>query len=98
MNYANVLQGERDPLFWSLSRHRSNSDKLRHLIPREDEWEIPSSCLVRESQLGEGCFGEVHKGFIRGSIETSRTLKSAVFTTVAIKYLKREHTERTTVC
>jgi serine/threonine protein kinase len=83
-----VFKGERDPLFWSLSRHSSNSYNLRNLIPREDEWEIPSSCLVRESQLGEGAFGEVHKGFVRGPIESSKLLKSAVFTTVAIKYLK----------
>ena len=83
-------QGERDPLFWSLNRYTSNSYKLRSLLPREDEWEIPSDCLVRESQLGEGCFGEVHKGFVRGPIETSHTLKSAVYTTVAIKYLKRK--------
>ncbi|CAI7996026.1 Proto-oncogene tyrosine-protein kinase receptor Ret, partial [Geodia barretti] len=83
-----VFKGERDPLFWSLSRHGSNSHKLRNLIPREDEWEIPSSCLVRESELGEGAFGEVHKGFVRGPIESSKLLKSAVCTTVAIKYLK----------
>ena len=86
-----VSQGERDPLFWSLSRHGSNSYKLRKLIPREDEWEIPSSCLMRESELGEGAFGKVHKGFVRGPIEWSKLLKSAVCTTVAIKYLKCKH-------
>ena len=46
---------------------------------------------MRESELGEGAFGEVHKGFVRGPIETSKLLKSAVCTTVAIKYLKCKH-------
>ena len=71
-------------------RNNSNSFKLRNLLPHEDEWELPSSSIVRESQLGEGCFGEVHKGFVRGPIESSHALKTAVFTTVAIKYLKRK--------
>ena len=71
-------------------RRDSNTLKIRKLLPHEDEWEIPSESLVRESQLGEGCFGEVHKGFIRGPIATSPTLKNTIYTTVAIKYLKRE--------
>ena len=41
-----------------------------------------------ESQLGEGCFGEVYKGFVQGPIPGSRTMKDSIFTTVAIKYLK----------
>ena len=89
-----ILQGDRGPLFPSLMRHNSNGYKLRDLLPREDDWEIPSDCLVREAQLGEGCFGEVYKGFVRGPIETSRTLKNAIHTTVAIKYLKRKRIQQ----
>lgn len=81
-------------VFQGLMRHNSNKYKLRDLLPREDEWEIPSDSLVREAQLGEGCFGEVYKGFVRGPIETSRTLKNAIHTTVAIKYLKCKNNQQ----
>ena len=56
----------------------------------DDEWEIPPITLEIESQLGEGAFGEVHKGVIRGPIPGSRTMKDCIGCVVAIKYLKGE--------
>ena len=54
----------------------------------EDEWEIPPVTIVTEKQLGEGCFGQVYKGFVRGPIPGSRTMKDCIHATVAVKYLK----------
>ena len=54
----------------------------------EDEWEIPVIALETEKQLGEGCFGMVFKGFVRGPIPGSRTMKDSIHATVAIKHLK----------
>ena len=44
--------------------------------------------MVVEEQLGEGCFGEVHKGIVKGPIPNSRTMKHSICVTVALKFLK----------
>ena len=74
-----------------LGRTPSNRDIIRHLVPLEDEWEIPPVVIVTEKQLGEGCFGQVYKGFVRGPIPGSRMMKNSIHTTVAVKYLKGMH-------
>ena len=53
-----------------------------------DGWEIPSNSIVLEEELGEGCFGKVHKGVVRGPILHSRTMKSSICRVVAVKFLK----------
>ena len=73
-----------------LERGRSNRDIIRSLLPMDDEWEIPPVAVEVEKQLGEGCFGQVYKGFVRGPIPGSRIMKDSICTTVAIKYLKGE--------
>ena len=74
------------------SRHTSISHKSSFLdftdYPKADEWEIPSSSVVVEEQLGEGCFGEVHKGIVKGPIPNSRSMKNSICVTVALKFLK----------
>ena len=54
----------------------------------DDEWEIPPVALDVEKELGEGAFGEVYKGVVRGPIPGSRTMKDSIGSVVAIKYLK----------
>lgn len=61
--------------------------------PRFDEWEIPASQVMIEKQLGEGCFGEVYQGIIKGPISNPKvqaSLKNVICPTVAIKLLKCE--------
>ena len=53
-----------------------------------DSWEIPSNQVIVEEELGEGCFGEVHKGIVMGPISNSRLMNGAICVTVAIKFLK----------
>ena len=86
---SNLIQGDNE---MSFLRYRggphSNRELLRGLLPMDDEWEIPPVALEVEKPLGEGCFGEVYKGFVRGPIPGSRTMKDSIFRNVAIKYLK----------
>lgn len=56
-----------------------------------DEWEIPVQKIVLEEQLGEGTFGQVAKGFIRGPILGSHTMNDCLYATVALKFLKGQY-------
>ena len=61
--------------------------------PILDEWEISTDDVIVEQLLGEGAFGEVYKGVIRGPLENpkiSAVLRQAIGVPVAIKLLKRE--------
>ena len=53
-----------------------------------DSWEIPYNCIVMLTLLGEGQFGEVHKGMIRGKDMNNPFCKGSGF--VAVKTLRCE--------
>lgn len=59
--------------------------------PKLDEWEIPANLIVIEKRLGEGCFGEVYQGVVKGPINNSKiqaSFKNVMCPIVAIKLLK----------
>ena len=56
-----------------------------------DDWEVAPSDIVVDDSLGEGAFGEVYKGFLKGPITCSKVkpqYRNAVHVGVAIKLLK----------
>ena len=58
-----------------------------------DAWELLPTNVIIEECLGEGAFGEVFKGIIKGAISNPKirpSLKNAICATVAIKLLKRK--------
>ena len=58
-----------------------------------DEWEISTNDIIMEEHLGEGAFGEVYKGVIRGPLgnpKISAILRHSIGVPVAIKMLKSE--------
>ena len=55
---------------------------------KTDDWEIPSDNVIIEEELGEGCFGMVYKGVVKGPIPNSRTMTTSICKLVAIKFLK----------
>ena len=63
---------------------------LTHGSVELDDWEIPVGSVIVDTKFGEGCFGEVHRGVVRGPLPTTRTMKSNICVTVAIKMLKSE--------
>ncbi|XP_064401937.1 uncharacterized protein LOC135347803 [Halichondria panicea] len=62
-----------------------------------DDWEIPVENVQTDSKFGEGCFGEVYRGVVRGPLPNSRRMKNSMCVVVAIKMLKDSATgsERT---
>ena len=61
--------------------------------PLLDEWEVSANEVIVEQQLGEGAFGEVFKGAMKGPIRNpkiSSGLKHTIGLPVAIKLLKRK--------
>ena len=90
-------QAYADPIFsMSHGNHRRQHNNVT--TPTEeplltDEWEVPQGEIIVESSLGEGAFGEVYKGILKGPIVCSKVRPSqrkAIFTEVAIKLLKSE--------
>ena len=60
-----------------------------------DKWEIPSNEIIIKELLGEGAFGEVYMGIIKCPIISPKrrsSMNRSIFTSVAIKRLKRERT------
>ena len=83
--------GYPNPMY--LVRKGDSGKRLTHSMtmaasPMIDEWEIPVNKVIIETKFGEGCFGEVHKGFVRGPIHNSPTMKGSICIAVAIKMLK----------
>ena len=84
-----------DPMFNSgrtrTTLHLQNLPVDLLTSPTTDEWEIPANEVIVEKLLGEGAFGEVHKGIVKCPIVNPkvRTLvENAFCTPVAIKLLK----------
>ena len=75
---------------------RRETDELNlHLFdgPVLDDWEIPACDVIINDQVGEGFFGEVYKGMVKGPISNPKipaSLKNVIYSTVAIKLLKRK--------
>lgn len=71
-------------------KRRSSALWLPVDAPRADDWELPSAniLLTEEEPLGEGCFGMVHRGVVKGPIIHSRMMKNTICINVAIKFLK----------
>ena len=70
---------------------RSSATTINAARPQLDEWEIPANEVVVEKLLGEGAFGEVHKGVVKCPITNSKvrlSVKRSICTPVAIKLLK----------
>ncbi len=60
----------------------------------EDEWEVSPSSVTIEDPLGEGAFGEVYKGLLKGPLTNSKlkpAYRNMVIVSVAIKLLKGKH-------
>lgn len=58
-----------------------------------DDWELPPNQVIVEDNIGEGAFGEVLKGTVKGPLSNPKVpaaLKSAICIPVAIKMLKSQ--------
>ena len=65
----------------------------KEMLITADEWEIPPDQVLVEGSVGEGAFGEVLKGTVKGPLcnpKVPRALKSSICIPVAIKMLKSE--------
>ena len=65
------------------------------MIPVLDEWEVSTDDVIIDQLLGEGAFGEVYKGEVRGPLENPKIpadLREAFNVPVAIKLIKSEYT------
>ena len=65
--------------------------QVHHDTLSHDDWEVPPSDIIVDESLGEGAFGEVYKGFLKGPITSSKVkpcYRNGVHVSVAIKLLK----------
>lgn len=90
-----MQNGYTNPMFVAGGRalQRRNSSlrlplTLTHGNIELDDWEIPVGSVIVDTKFGEGCFGEVHRGVVRGPLPSSRMMKSNICINVAIKMLK----------
>ena len=61
-----------------------------------DNWEISPDCIIMDTMLGEGQFGEVYKGMIKDGDFNNPYCKGSEF--VAVKILRRESCVCVCVC
>lgn len=90
----NQTPGYVNPVFRKYdTKRRSSALWLPVDAPRADDWELPSDniLLTEEEPLGEGCFGTVHRGVVKGPIIHSRMMKNTICINVAIKFLKSKY-------
>ena len=56
-----------------------------------DLFEVPAQCIILDQRLGEGCFGEVYRGIVRGDYLNqylTAYLRQKSHQFVAVKILK----------
>jgi len=61
----------------------------------KDEWELCPSDITVSQMMGEGAFGEVYRGFLKGPLNHSKVkteFRNAINIPVAIKLLKGIYT------
>ena len=83
------MSDEMDLMFTGGAKKSLSSRK--ELLITADEWEIPPEQVIVEGNIGEGAFGEVLKGAVKGPLsnpKVPRALKSSICIPVAIKMLK----------
>jgi proto-oncogene tyrosine-protein kinase Ret len=86
---ARQMSDEMDLMFTGGAKKSLSSRK--ELLITADEWEIPPEQVIVEGNIGEGAFGEVLKGAVKGPLsnpKVPRALKSSICIPVAIKMLK----------
>ena len=75
----------------------SHENLLETSLESCDEWELPAKSVIITKRLGEGCFGEVFKGEIKGFTNThiiSYQSRQDKERSVAIKVLKSKITPK----
>lgn len=85
--YIHPQHASVDPMF--LSGPKRPQQRLVEL--RTDEWELLPEQVFIEETLGEGAFGEVYKGVVKGPLSNPKVrhlVKTNICITVAIKLLK----------
>ncbi|CAI7996042.1 hypothetical protein GBAR_LOCUS1805, partial [Geodia barretti] len=67
-----------NPMFTRCDPSNKHCGSALWEAPKADDWELPSPSilLTDEQPLGEGCFGTVHRGVVKGPILHSRTMKN----------------------
>ena len=66
----------------------------KDILITTDEWEISPGQVIVEDSIGEGAFGEVLKGTVKGPLTNPKipsALKNAICIPVAIKMLKSQY-------
>ena len=83
------------PMFSASYAAPSENPKLLEVNPAEtivaDEWEISPTDITVGNKLGEGAFGEVYRGSLKGPLINNNVkpeFRNSLFLPVAMKLLK----------